>query len=185
MAEALTAYADCSRTAAAYLALAAYLDGFEPVEPILAVRDNALKVRIEDAMGLLRASIVKGAPPDELRRQGNALQALFTQAEAARDRSEASVGSSFFGPFTILLRAGGEAISIVCAMLGSLRTGERTAALRAGLGGGGAPRKPCPERPPAFSDEQRVHVLALNAVKQVRGSLLAELRGETGLVGKG
>ncbi len=127
--EALTAYANGSRKAAADLALSAYLDGFEPVEPILAVRDNALKIRIEDAMGLLRASIVKGAPPDELRDQGNTLHALFAQAEAALGRDEASVGSSFFGAFTILLREGLEAFLIVVAMLAFLRKVERKDAL--------------------------------------------------------
>ncbi|MEO6970480.1 MAG: cytochrome c/FTR1 family iron permease [Chthoniobacterales bacterium] len=127
--EALTAYANGSRKAAADLALSAYLDGFEPVEPILAVRDNALKIRIEDAMGLLRASIVKGAPLDELRSQGNTLHALFAQAGAALGRNEASAGSSFFGAFTILLREGLEAILIVVAMLAFLRKVERKDAL--------------------------------------------------------
>ncbi len=51
-----------ARKAAADLALSAYLDGFEPVEPMLAVRDNALKIRIEGAMGTLRANIAKGLP---------------------------------------------------------------------------------------------------------------------------
>lgn len=127
--EALTAYAIGSRKAAADLALSAYLDGFEPVEPILAVRDNALKVRIEDAMGTLRSSIVKGAPPDELRGQMNTLNVLFTQAEAAFGRRDASAESSFFGAFTILLREGLEAILIVVAMLAFLRKVERKDAL--------------------------------------------------------
>ncbi len=127
--EALTAYANDARKAAADLALSAYLDGFEPVEPILAVRDNALKVRIEGAMGMLRAHIAKGLPPDEVRKQAAVLNTLFVQAEAALARHEASAGSSFFGAFTILLREGLEALLIVVAMLAFLRKVERKDAL--------------------------------------------------------
>ncbi len=127
--EVLTAYANGSRKAAADLALSAYLDGFEPIEPILAVRNNALKIHIEDAMAALRASIAKGVPPDELRGQVNTLDALFAQAETALGRHEASGGSSFFGAFTILLREGVEAILIVVAMIAFLRKVERKDAL--------------------------------------------------------
>ena len=127
--EALTAYANGARKAAADLALSAYLDGFEPVEPILAVRDNALKIRIEGAMGMLRARIAKGLSPDEVRKQAAVLNTLFAQAEAALARHEASAGSSFFGAFTILLREGLEALLIVVAMLAFLRKVERKDAL--------------------------------------------------------
>ena len=127
--EALTAYAKGDRKAAADLALSAYLDGFEPVEPILVVRDDALKIRIEGAMGTLRAHITKGLPPDEVRKQAAVLNTLFAQAEAALARHEASAGSSFFGSFTILLREGLEALLIVVAMLAFLRKVERKDAL--------------------------------------------------------
>lgn len=127
--EALTAYANGARKAAADLALSAYLDGFEPVEPILAVRDNALKIRIEGAMGTLRAHIAKGLPPDEVGKQAAVLNTLFAQAEAALARHEASAGSNFFGAFTILLREGLEALLIVVAMLAFLRKVERKDAL--------------------------------------------------------
>ncbi|MEP6810273.1 MAG: FTR1 family protein [Chthoniobacterales bacterium] len=127
--EALTAYASGTRKAAGDLALSAYLDGLEPVEPILAVRDNALKIQLENAMAALRASIAKSAPLDELRRQKDSLDALFLQAETVLGRSEASAGASFFGAFTILLREGVEAILIVVAMLAFLRKTERKDAL--------------------------------------------------------
>ena len=107
----------------------AYLDGFEPVEPILAVRDNALKIRIEGAMGTLRARIAEGLPPDEVRKQAAALNTLLAQAEAALTHHEASAGSSFFGAFTILLREGLEALLSVVAMLAFLRKVERKDAL--------------------------------------------------------
>ncbi len=126
LAEALAAYANGGRDAAADLMLSAYLDGFEPAEPILAVRDNALKVRIEEAMGTLRAGVAKRLPPDDLQIQAAALDALLAQAETVLGRRTASAGSSFLGSFTILLREGLEAILIVVAMLAFLRKVGRT-----------------------------------------------------------
>lgn len=119
--EALTAYANGARKDAANLALSAYLDGFEPVEPILAVRDNALKIRIEGAMVTLRSQIAKGLPMEEVHKQAAVLRSLFAQAEATLARQGTSAGSSFFGAFTILLREGLEALLIVVAMLAFLR----------------------------------------------------------------
>src|SRR3546814_6841250 len=39
-----------------FRSLSAYLDGFEPVEPLLTARDGTLMARIEEAMGGLRAA---------------------------------------------------------------------------------------------------------------------------------
>src|SRR3546814_3874712 len=54
------------RGAASDLALSAYLDGFEPVEPVLAARDPDLMAKIELAMGDLRSAIGKGRPIAEV-----------------------------------------------------------------------------------------------------------------------
>lgn len=123
--EAVTAYASGDRKGATNLALSAYLDGFEPVEPMLSARDSALMVRIEGAMAALRAAIVNGTPPTTVRDQARALDTLFGEAEAALAPEQASSASSFFGAFTILLREGLEALLIVVAMLAFLRKAER------------------------------------------------------------
>ena len=127
--EALIAYAKGDRKGATDLALSAYLDGFEPVEPVLAARDKALMVRIEGMMGALRTGIAQGLPLDEVRRQVSVLDALFTDAKAALAPGETSAGASFFGAFTVLLREGLEAILIVVAMLAFLRKVDRSDAL--------------------------------------------------------
>lgn len=123
--EAVTAYAKGDRKGATNLALSAYLDGFEPVEPMLSARNNALMVRIEGAMGALRAAIANGTPPTTVRDQARALDTLFGEAETALAPEQASSASSFFGAFTILLREGLEALLIVVAMLAFLRKAER------------------------------------------------------------
>ncbi|PZU79600.1 MAG: iron permease [Sphingomonas sp.] len=123
--EAVTAFARGDRRGATNLALSAYLDGFEPVEPMLSARDNALMVRIEGAMGALRAAIAGGRPATTVRDQARTLDTLFGEAETVLAPEQASGASSFFGAFTILLREGLEALLIVVAMLAFLRKAER------------------------------------------------------------
>lgn len=123
--QSLSRYEAGDHGAAKELALAAYLDGFEPVEPSLTARDSALMTRVEGAMGDLRAAISKEAPASEVRAQVNRLYALLDIAERALAPAEASAASSFAGAFTILLREGLEALLIVVAMIAFLRKAER------------------------------------------------------------
>jgi high-affinity iron transporter len=135
MAESLNAYATGNRQAAEELALAAYLDGFEPVESVLRSRDANLMTRIEGAMGDVRAAIHNGKPLVEVNGQVQKLDALFAEAEAALAPDQASPVSTFLGAFTILLREGLEALLIVVAMIAFLRKAERGDALRYVHGG--------------------------------------------------
>ncbi len=123
--EAIFAYEKGDRRAATDLALSAYLDGFEPVEPLLSIRNNALMGKIEGAMGELRAAIKRGAAVEELRAQAKIVDGLFDDADAALAPHQATASSSFFGAFTILLREALEALLIVVVMLTLLRKAER------------------------------------------------------------
>ncbi|AQR75092.1 cytochrome c/FTR1 family iron permease [Sphingomonas sp. LM7] len=123
--QSLAAYRAGDRKAAANLALSAYLDGFEPVEPVLAARDAPLMARIERAMGELRAAIGEGRPADEVKAANRSLASLFTEAEAALAPERASSASSFLGAFGVLLREGLEALLIVVAMIAFLKKTER------------------------------------------------------------
>ena len=119
------AYAAGDREAAKKLALSAYIDGFEPVEPALAARDATLMGRIEAEMGNLRAMIGRGAPVAALKDQIAVLDTLFSDAEAVLSPDAASTASTFIGAFTILLREGLEALLIVVAMIAFLRKADR------------------------------------------------------------
>ncbi len=123
--ESLAAYRAGDARKAEELALSAYLDGFEPVEPLLRARDGKLMARIEAAMGELRASINRRAPAEEVTGQITALSGLFDEAGRALAPSQASALSTFVGAFTILLREGLEALLIVIAMIAFLRKAER------------------------------------------------------------
>lgn len=124
--QAMTAYRAGQPSQAKDLALSAYLDGFEPVEPLLAARDNALMVKIEAAMARVRSDIAGNVAAEELQGQVTALDDLFAQAEQALDQGQTSAVASFVAAFTILLREGLEALLIVIAMIALLRKAERT-----------------------------------------------------------
>jgi high-affinity iron transporter len=128
--ESLTAYEKGDRSGATELALSAYLDGFEPVEPMLASRDAGLMARVERAMAELRAAISGGRDPSEVRERVQALDALFDETERVLAPDQGSAASTFLGAFTILLREGLEALLIVVAMLAFLRKADRAEMVR-------------------------------------------------------
>lgn len=111
------------------LALSAYLDGFEPVEPMLAARDGTLLTRIEKEMGSLRSSIHQHEDVKIVSQKIGSIQSLLGQAEKALAPEASSNTSTFVGAFTILLREGLEALLIVTAMIAFLKKAERTEAL--------------------------------------------------------
>ncbi|HEX8213947.1 MAG TPA: cytochrome c/FTR1 family iron permease [Allosphingosinicella sp.] len=125
LAQSLAAYEAGDKAEAQQLALAAYLDGFEPVEPVLSARNAALMNRIERAMAQLRAAIAGGRPTEDVRARAAELDSLFEEAEAALSPDSAGPASTFIGAFTILLREGLEALLIVIGMLAFLRKADR------------------------------------------------------------
>jgi high-affinity iron transporter len=125
LAQSLAAYEAGDRSAAKELALAAYLEGFEPVEPMLTARDPGLMARVETAMGELRGAIARGGDAGDVRARVAALTALFDASERALAPDRGSAASTFLGAFTILVREGLEALLIVVAMLAFLRKADR------------------------------------------------------------
>jgi high-affinity iron transporter len=128
--QSLAAYEAGDRDKAKDLALAAYLDGFEPVEGVLSARDGSIVSRVETAMGELRSAIAAGKPAADVRARVNSLNALFDESEAALAPDQATSASTFLGAFTILFREGLEALLIVVGMLAFLRKGERREMVR-------------------------------------------------------
>ncbi len=133
--QSLAAYRSGENEQAAELALAAYLDGFEPVEALLGARDGDLVAEVEREMGGLRAAIGRGAPAADVAGRIERLQTLFGAAETALAPEAASSASTFLGAFAILLREGLEALLIVVAMITFLIKAERRELLRYVHGG--------------------------------------------------
>ncbi len=112
------------RAGATKLALSAYLDGFEPVEPALATRNRPLFEKIEAAMVSYRALIANGTPADVQTAQQR-LHSLLDEADKALAPSDNDAFAAFIGALTILLREGLEALLVVVAMLAFLKKAER------------------------------------------------------------
>ena len=130
LSESLAAYRAGDRQRAGELALSAYLDGFEPIEPMLAARDRTLLERIEGAMGEYRAAIQSRETADSLANRVQVLDDLLDDVEAALSPDAASGLSAFLGAATILLREGLEALLIIVAMIAFLRKAERMEVMR-------------------------------------------------------
>jgi len=129
LAQSLQAFRQGDRASATDLALSAYLDGVEPIEPTLATRDGPLLARIEAAMGRFRASIADGASQADLADQATRIEALFREGDALLG-SRADATAAFLGSFTILVREGLEALLVVVAMIAFLRKAQRGDMLR-------------------------------------------------------
>lgn len=130
LAQSLAAYRSGDRDHAGELALAAYLDGFEPVEGALNARDASIVARVETGMGELRAAIHDAAPVPIVEQKVAAMQALFDAAEQALAPQAGDTTSTFLGALTILLREGLEALLIVVAMITFLIRAERRELLK-------------------------------------------------------
>jgi high-affinity iron transporter len=122
--ESLAALEKGDRAGATRLALSAYLDGFEPVEPTLAVRNNALFTAIEKDMGAYRAAVTAGDAA-LARATEQALQAQLVQAQDAISNADNDPMGVFVGALTILLREGAEALLVVVAMIAFLKKAGR------------------------------------------------------------
>lgn len=129
LAESAIAFEQGDRARASKLALSAYLDGFEPLEPALRARNADLLAHIETAMGAYRAAIATGTQT-QVQNAGQSLRSLLDQADAALQPSEDDALTTFLAALTILLREGLEALLVVVAMIAFLRKAERQDVLR-------------------------------------------------------
>lgn len=124
------AYRSGAHKEATQLALSAYLDGVELIEPQLNARDSALRADIETAMGAYRTALTKQAPLATVTTQAEAIDALLARAELALSEGSDDSISIFLGALTILLREGLEALLVVVALLAFLRKAKQTTAIR-------------------------------------------------------
>jgi high-affinity iron transporter len=112
------------RAEARKLALSAYLDGFEPIEPALAARDHALFEKIEAGMMAFRAEVQSGSL-EQVQASAEQLLTLLNQADTALAPSQSDAWAAFVGAFTILVREGLEALLVVVAMIAFLQKAQR------------------------------------------------------------
>lgn len=125
LAASVTAYERGDRANATQLALSAYLDGVEPVEPLLNAHDSALRSRIELEMGAFRTGLSRGTSVASVRGQANTVDRLLAEAQVLTSGTTHSATAVFVGAFTILLREGLEALLVVVAIIAFLKKAGR------------------------------------------------------------
>ena len=130
LAASLTAYRAGAKTQATQLALSAYLDGVEPVEPQLNARDGALRAKLETAMGAYRTALSSSASVESVAKQADEVDGLLVRAQEVATDAAGDAAATFLGAFTILVREGLEALLVVVALLAFLRKAARPEALR-------------------------------------------------------
>lgn len=110
------------------LAVSAYLDGFELVEPALSPVDGHLKRLLESKMSHYRQAVKQRQPVETLAAQVREIQQLLQQATERLQTTHLSSMMGFMGAFVILVREGLEAILILAAIAAFLiKTGRRDA----------------------------------------------------------
>lgn len=124
LAQSVLAVQNGERATASRLALSAYLDGFEPIEPTLAMRNHGLFEKIETDMGAYRALVQQGSV-SEVQAAQQKIKALLDEAEWTLAPAKTDAVATFVGALTILLREGLEALLVVVGMLAFLKKAER------------------------------------------------------------
>ena len=129
LAQSLAAYQHADKGEASRLALSAYLDGFEPLEPGLAARNRPLLNEVESAMLAYRAAVA-GDDAQRVASGAQTIEGLLARVEAELDSSKADSGTAFVAALTILLREGIEALLVVVGMIAFLKKSGRPEVLR-------------------------------------------------------
>lgn len=130
LAQSMQALHSGDRESATRLALSSYLDGIEPIEPMLGARNPGLLAEVEKAMLAYRSAVGKQDIPQANEVAGT-LYGVFGQIEAALGQSGAAPLTTYLGALTILLREGLEALLIVIGIIAFLKKADRPDALRA------------------------------------------------------
>lgn len=126
--ETLAAYRGGDYARAQQLAVAAYLEGFELVEPALDAVDRDLRTAIERDMLELRNVMRDRAAPDAVQALADRLLASLDAADAKLGGASLSPGAAAASAFVILAREGLEAILVVAALVAFLvKAGRREA----------------------------------------------------------
>lgn len=130
VAASVEAYLAGNANEATRLALSAYLDGVEPVEPRLTARDSALTHEIETTMGAYRTALAAESPASSIVSQASHVDGLLTRAEEILADDANGPWATFLAAFIILTREGLEALLVIVALLAFLGRSEHRASTR-------------------------------------------------------
>ncbi len=139
LADSLASYRAGDSAGAYRQALAAYLDGFEPLEQALQAVDPALKLAVEGRMLEYRNWLREVAAEVPVAQAHADLLVVLDKVETALSAGNLDAKLAFASSFFILLREGLEAVLVLAAMFAFLgKTGQREARRHVHIGWVGA-----------------------------------------------
>ena len=117
-------YKEGNKEAARQDALAAYLEGIEPLEATLKNYAPAISSKLEQQMMQVRLSIEQNKTNFEVEKEINSALSLIADAEQVKENNSLSYWLTFVLSASILLREGLEAFLIIVLILALLRTSK-------------------------------------------------------------
>ena len=136
---ALARYRDGDRAGAQRFAIAAYLEGFDPMEPSLDNLDSQLRRDIEREMMALRQLLSGDNSVETVEQKVNHTKNLLKRADELLRVGKLSTAATFASALFILLREGLEAILVLAAVIAFVvKSGQRRALVYIHAGWGGA-----------------------------------------------
>lgn len=136
---AMASYRANNMTEAQRFAIAAYLEGFEPMEISLVNLNAQLRLDIEHEMMAIRKLIYDGVPAEELATKIEKAKLLLGQADELLREGKLSITGAFISSLFVLLREGLEAILVLAAVIAFVvKSGQRNALVYIHAGWGGA-----------------------------------------------
>lgn len=123
---AMARYRAGDKSEAQRLAIAAYLEGFEPMEISLANLNAQLRLDTEREMMTVRQLIYEGAPAEALAIKVESAKELLRQADELLREGKLSITGAFVSSLLVLLREGLEAILVLAAIIAfAVKSGQR------------------------------------------------------------
>ncbi|MFZ2540624.1 MAG: FTR1 family protein [Gallionella sp.] len=136
---ALARYRAGDQAEAKRLAIAAYLEGFEPMELSLTSLDTQLRLDIEQEMMAIRQLIYTKAPDEALAIKIEQAKSMLGQADELLREGKLTITGAFTSSLLVLLREGLEAILLLSAVIAFVvKSGQRNALVYIHAGWGGA-----------------------------------------------
>ncbi|MFQ5651290.1 MAG: FTR1 family protein [bacterium] len=117
LSKSITAYQNGQSDQAVQLALDAYLEGIEPVEPLLSQKAPALVTVVEKEFGQYRRAVRSEAPMTQVTQRYRKLVNIFEEIRSTFGSSEAVTGFAFIQSLTIILREGTEAVLLIALLM--------------------------------------------------------------------
>lgn len=115
--KALTEYRNGETSNARRIAIAAYLEGFEPMELSLDSLDHQLRRDIDREMLALRQQMFDNQSAERIAQKIDQTKTLLTQADELLRAGKLSVGSAFTSSIIILIREGLESMLLLAVLI--------------------------------------------------------------------